>query len=73
MQAESLLNGDWSADRTTYTYWADETRSSWTVTAEDMAELDRRLETDPNAYSLWCAECSGEEVGGPGPAMVWDV
>jgi hypothetical protein len=37
-------------------HYDDATRTWWAVSRRAVAELGRRIKTDPNAYSEWCAE-----------------
>ncbi len=60
IDAVDLGDGDWA-------HYADETSRWYVVTAEELAELCDYLDDDDpqisgDAYSHWCAGCSGEEM-----------
>jgi len=44
-------------------HYDDATQTWWAVSRRAVAELGRRMETDPDAYSEWCADTSAEELG----------
>lgn len=47
-----------------YMYRDDNTRQWYAVEVSELEDLGRRLEAgEPDAYSLWCAETSAEELG----------
>lgn len=47
-----------------YMYRDDNTRQWYAVEVSELEDLGRRLKAgEPDAYSLWCAETSAEELG----------
>jgi hypothetical protein len=43
-------------------HYDDATQTWWAVSRRAVAELGRRMETDPDAYSEWCADTAAEEL-----------
>ena len=55
-----------SADAEEWSYYCDETQSTWVHPGDDLEGLGRRLIAgEPDAYSLWAADPSadGRELG----------
>lgn len=63
--AVAHISARYVADADGYVYHDDATDTDYVSDESDMIELGRRLETDPDAYSRWCAETDSVEYHEP--------